>query len=491
MHRLRHPCVAQLFGLVLDDDDTKAYLHMRWYSGGNLKKWSQEEKRSESELQSVAHNILDGVSFLHSNRVIHCDIKRENVFVDADGGAVIGDFDISKDQVARTATLAATAMAGTHMYLAPELLREPDRPPTPAADIYAVGVTLLLLNSPEVEKKMATLSPRPDASAAVHATGTTALDDLLQSLLAPEAERRISAAEALRTPYVSATAALARERELQQQAERQRQELQAASAREGALQEDAEQQRRELQRWEATTQPPAYWALQDVDALEPNLEAVDGSLLPGLTRLLRDFIFDHPLHRAGCGPAGIPSLVEAEVTRAVRVENMQLWKRYCHKKAELRAQSHGDDRLARLLDGSQEMQRAVRLRNRTEALLPGGARLAGFAGGGDGDLFLFHGTNPAIAEEKIARHGFDERVTTNGLYGLGSYFTDHSCKAHQYTGYLSRLTGNQPELTPQGEHCMLLSRVQLGSVHATTTHHNGERRVRPQIAAVFVSPQSN
>jgi hypothetical protein len=62
---------------------------------------------------------------------------------------------------------------------------------------------------------------------------------------------------------------------------------------------------------------------------------------------------------------------------------------------------------------------------------------------------------------------FDERVSLDGgLYGLGSYFTESTCKANQYT-----------ELDGNSERCMVYCRVLMGAEpHRTRATHVGERR---------------
>jgi hypothetical protein len=62
---------------------------------------------------------------------------------------------------------------------------------------------------------------------------------------------------------------------------------------------------------------------------------------------------------------------------------------------------------------------------------------------------------------------FDERVSLDGgLYGLGSYFTESTCKANQYT-----------ELDGNSERCMVYCRVLMGAEpHRTRATYVGERR---------------
>ena len=104
----RHPCVADLFGVVFDEEKSElaAYLQMRFYEGGDLKRWRDlfwttqriaAPEQDHPELHGITHDILEGVRFLHANKVVHCDLKLENIFVTEHGQAVLGDFDISKD----------------------------------------------------------------------------------------------------------------------------------------------------------------------------------------------------------------------------------------------------------------------------------------------------------------------------------------------------------------------------------------------------------
>ena len=474
LQRLSHPCIVELFGVVVDESETTAYLHMRQYAGGNLRQWldgSQAAQVDVSERQSIVHEILEGIQYLHANKVVHCDIKPANIFLTADvplPHAVLGDFDISRDLAALTSTLTRTSLAGTAVYMAPEL-HDATAQPTPASDMFAVGVTLLLLLEfsipTTVSRKQIVQFCSRWGSSTICPTATDK-EQLVRGLLAETADQRLTASEALRNPYVSATAAHARARMLRRDSDHQLTQLAAAKTVE-------EQLKTECARRAATTQPPAYWEAQDVESLVCS-SVSDNALRTPFTTLLRDCVFidAHHTHASGCGP-DIPGLSGATVTRVVRVENMRLWKKYCHKKAELLLQ-HGDSHDASLRRDSTAVQQIVQLRRRIQGILPGGAQISALEDAPLSDLFLFHGTDPETAQ-KIARAGFDERVASDkGLYGMGSYFTNHTCKAHQYTGYLS--TARQPVLTQHGEHCMLLARVQLGAVYRTERTHPTERR---------------
>uniref|UniRef100_A0A0E0JU10 Receptor-like serine/threonine-protein kinase n=1 Tax=Oryza punctata TaxID=4537 RepID=A0A0E0JU10_ORYPU len=92
----------------------------------------------------VALDVARGLHYLHDeldSRVIHCDVKPQNILMDAAGTAKISDFGLAKllqpDQ-----TRTFTGVRGTRGYLAPEWYRGAG-PVTVKADVYSYGVVLL------------------------------------------------------------------------------------------------------------------------------------------------------------------------------------------------------------------------------------------------------------------------------------------------------------------------------------------------------------
>jgi Poly(ADP-ribose) polymerase catalytic domain len=49
------------------------------------------------------------------------------------------------------------------------------------------------------------------------------------------------------------------------------------------------------------------------------------------------------------------------------------------------------------------------------------------------EYYLFHGTTEAIVEA-IEKQGFEDRLSSPGLFGRGMYFAESSTKADQYAG---------------------------------------------------------
>ncbi|CAD6234677.1 unnamed protein product [Miscanthus lutarioriparius] len=96
------------------------------------------------ERMGIALDVARGLHYLHDeldSRVIHCDVKPQNILMDASGTAKIADFGLAKlllpDQ-----TRTFTGVRGTRGYMAPEWYRGVG-PLTVKADVYSYGVVLL------------------------------------------------------------------------------------------------------------------------------------------------------------------------------------------------------------------------------------------------------------------------------------------------------------------------------------------------------------
>ncbi|KHJ90374.1 kinase domain protein [Oesophagostomum dentatum] len=92
----------------------------------------------ENELWTVLVDTLKALEHLHSERVLHLDVKPSNIFISQDYKMCkLGDFGLA---INLNMTKAEFADEGDRNYMAPELLNEP---PTSAADMYSLGITML------------------------------------------------------------------------------------------------------------------------------------------------------------------------------------------------------------------------------------------------------------------------------------------------------------------------------------------------------------
>jgi len=110
-------------------------------------RYEKNEDFSENSIRSIGCKIISGIKFLHSNHIIHRDIKTENIYYTSgsDGDlkeVVIADFDSA---TTRTSNVQSTI--GTLGYMAPEVFnsKEIGTGYSNSADIFSFGMVLYSL----------------------------------------------------------------------------------------------------------------------------------------------------------------------------------------------------------------------------------------------------------------------------------------------------------------------------------------------------------
>ena len=97
----------------------------------------EDKKLPESEIKFIARQLVAGLFYLHSNNIIHRDIKPQNILISANGIIKICDFGFARAIENKT---MITSIKGTPLYMAPELLKE--SPYNQKADLWLLGVIL-------------------------------------------------------------------------------------------------------------------------------------------------------------------------------------------------------------------------------------------------------------------------------------------------------------------------------------------------------------
>jgi serine/threonine-protein kinase len=92
-----------------------------------------------AETVYVFEKICEAIDYIHSNGVIHRDIKSNNIKISSQGQVKLLDFGIAKGQTSQQLTQAGSVI-GTLQYLAPELIRGGTA--DSRGDIWALGVLL-------------------------------------------------------------------------------------------------------------------------------------------------------------------------------------------------------------------------------------------------------------------------------------------------------------------------------------------------------------
>lgn len=198
--RVRHPGVATIFGA--DHIDGRTGLWMELVRGRTLEdEVARQGPLSPGEVARCGHAIADALAAVHAAGLLHRDVKTQNIMRDTGGRLVLMDFGAGLEH---TAIEDAGPLAGTPLYLAPEVIA--GGAPTPAADIYSMGVVLFRLATGDYPVPGRTLQE----VRAAHARGLrrtlaqlrpelpNPLVEAIDRALSPDPQHRFASAMALR-----------------------------------------------------------------------------------------------------------------------------------------------------------------------------------------------------------------------------------------------------------------------------------------------------
>jgi len=136
--KIRHKNVCAMFDL--GEEKGTHYITMEYVPGENLKSSIRRMgPLTAGKTLFIAKQICEGLSEAHRLRVVHRDLKPQNIMIDRDGNARIMDFGIARTIKAKGIT-GAGVMIGTPEYMSPEQAEVKDV--DQRSDIYSLGVIL-------------------------------------------------------------------------------------------------------------------------------------------------------------------------------------------------------------------------------------------------------------------------------------------------------------------------------------------------------------
>ncbi|KAG5505238.1 hypothetical protein JIQ42_07445 [Leishmania sp. Namibia] len=134
--KLNHPHIIMLFDSFETDSD---FVVVMEYAQGELYDILEDDKQLPAkEVQKIAKQLIQALNYLHSNRIIHRDMKPQNILIGQNGAVKLADFGFARSMSYNTIVL--TSIKGTPLYMAPELVQE--RAYDNRVDLWSLGCIL-------------------------------------------------------------------------------------------------------------------------------------------------------------------------------------------------------------------------------------------------------------------------------------------------------------------------------------------------------------
>uniref|UniRef100_A0A7N0VJ53 non-specific serine/threonine protein kinase n=1 Tax=Kalanchoe fedtschenkoi TaxID=63787 RepID=A0A7N0VJ53_KALFE len=136
LRKLRHENIVQM----LDSFETPhEFCVVTEFAQGELFNILEDDKcHPEDQVRAIAKQLVRALYYLHSNRIIHRDMKPQNILIGARSNVKLCDFGFARAM--STNTVVLRSFKGTPFYMAPELVRE--QPYNHTADLWSLGVIL-------------------------------------------------------------------------------------------------------------------------------------------------------------------------------------------------------------------------------------------------------------------------------------------------------------------------------------------------------------
>jgi serine/threonine protein kinase len=140
-----HPNVMRI--ISADIKENALLIEMEYFEGKTLLRLLQENKVLDEEIIiEYLKQILDALSFIHSKRLVHRDIKPDNILLNKDYSFVkVSDFGISKD----LDYSSSDTIQGAFSYMSPEQLTDPSKVDH-RSDFYSLAVVIYQLKTGEI-----------------------------------------------------------------------------------------------------------------------------------------------------------------------------------------------------------------------------------------------------------------------------------------------------------------------------------------------------
>lgn len=203
MRDYHHPNIVEMYDSFLVGDEL--WVVMEFLEGGALTDIVTQARMDEEQIATVCKQCLKALSYLHSQGVIHRDIKSDSILLAADGRVKLSDFgfcaQVSQEQPKRK------SLVGTPYWMSPEVISRLLY--GPEVDVWSLGIMIIemidgeppFFNEPPLQAMRRIRDMPPPKSKNTHKTSPR-LQGFLEKLLVRDPAQRATASELLQHPFL-------------------------------------------------------------------------------------------------------------------------------------------------------------------------------------------------------------------------------------------------------------------------------------------------
>lgn len=139
-HKLNHPHVVKLFGAC--HDSMPPFFVCEDAELGNLDDFLYSHDKARTMIWRLLYQASLGLAYLHHKKIVHGDLKCNNILIGGDKKARLGDFGLSFIR-SESKTMSKHDQSGAIQWIAPECLTGEVENPLFASDVYSLGMCII------------------------------------------------------------------------------------------------------------------------------------------------------------------------------------------------------------------------------------------------------------------------------------------------------------------------------------------------------------
>ncbi|KAK1165684.1 myosin-IIIb-like isoform X2 [Acipenser oxyrinchus oxyrinchus] len=216
-----HPNVVKYYGMFYKADDLSGgqlWLVLELCNGGSVTDLitgllKRGQRLDEAVISYILYGALLGLQHLHSNRIIHRDVKGNNILLTTEGGVKLVDFGVSAQLT--SARLRRNTSVGTPFWMAPEVIaceQQYDSSYDARCDVWSLGITAIELGDGEPPlsemhpvKALFKIPRNPSPTLRNPEQWCRGFSHFISQCLIKDFERRPSVTHLLENPFIKQT----------------------------------------------------------------------------------------------------------------------------------------------------------------------------------------------------------------------------------------------------------------------------------------------